>query len=89
MDDLHDALQSYYKVTRIRFVDAICLQVVDDHLICSQSSPLKKLSPTLVSSFSDEELERLACESRNTKSRRMELQKELSTLEQGARVLSA
>ena len=38
--DLHDTLDVYYKVTRKRIVDGVCLQAVDYFLISNKEGPL-------------------------------------------------
>ena len=38
IQDLHDTLKPYYKVARKRFVDAVCLQVVDHFLVSGEAS---------------------------------------------------
>ncbi|KLJ11831.1 hypothetical protein EMPG_13014 [Blastomyces silverae] len=50
--DLHDILKSYYKVARKRFVDSVCMQAVDYHLITGPQTPLKQFSPAFVQSLS-------------------------------------
>lgn len=38
--DLHDILRSYYKVARKRFVDNVCMQAADYHLVTGPDTPI-------------------------------------------------
>ena len=62
VQDLHDILFSYYKVARKRFVDSVCMQAVDHHLINGVETSLALFSPTFVSSLNMEQLELIAGE---------------------------
>jgi hypothetical protein len=63
-EEVHDILLSYYKVSRKRFVDAVCQQVIDHFLISGGSngdgrdrSPLQIFDPDLVMGLDDATLE--------------------------------
>ncbi|KAJ0100709.1 hypothetical protein J7T55_008970 [Diaporthe amygdali] len=59
-EDILDTLTSYYKVSRKRFVDAICQQVVNHFLLEGDQGPLKILGPDLINSLEPQELEFIA-----------------------------
>ncbi|OMP85166.1 Interferon-induced GTP-binding protein Mx [Diplodia seriata] len=71
-DEAKVGLEAYYKVARKTFVDNVCRQVVERHIL-SQLPNI--LSPTVVSEFSDEALVRIASEPQTQKERRARLQK--------------
>ena len=85
--DLHDILQSYYKVARKRFVDVVCMQAADWHLIHGPDTPIKVFFPTFVSELSDEQLERIAGEDAMTQRRRVQLKRDIENLEKGMKIL--
>ncbi|KAK6591852.1 interferon-induced gtp-binding protein mx2 [Botrytis cinerea] len=85
--DLHDILQAYYKVSRKRFVDAICLQAVDHFLISSKEGPLWLFSPQLIGNMTDSELRKIAGESDQTITRRDRLREEIANLNAGQKIL--
>ena len=45
IQDLHDILQTYYKVARKRFVDSLRMQAADYHLTTGPYTPLKLFPP--------------------------------------------
>ena len=45
IQDLHDILCAYYKVARKRFVDNVCMQGADYHLIAGPDTPLHNNTP--------------------------------------------
>ncbi|KAI0126991.1 vacuolar sorting protein VPS1, dynamin [Xylariales sp. AK1849] len=87
IQDLHDTLKSYYKVARKRFVDAICLQVVDHFLVSGITSPLWVFSPHFIGKMSDAELQLIAGDEDEIVSRRNMLETELGSLKAGERIL--
>ena len=87
VQDIHDILQSYYKVARKRFVDNICMQGAVHCLITGPNTPLKMFSPTFVNSMTPEQLEEVAGEDFATKRRRAQLKKEKEDLEAGKKIL--
>jgi hypothetical protein len=89
VQEMHDIVKSYYKVARKRVVDNIIMQVVDYHLISGPSSPLRVLSPFLISQMSDPELEQIAGEDELTKVERDELQKTIAELQKGKKILQS
>ena len=85
--DIHDVLQSYYKVACKRFKDYSCMQV-DYHLATGPDTPLKLFSPSFVSGLSPEQLEEIAGEDSSLKRTRKYLDKKIKDLEAGKRVLT-
>lgn len=86
-EDVHDILESYYKVSRKRFVDAICQQAIDHFLLDGSGSPLKVLNPELISKMTDTQLDMIAGEDSNTKRERERLGSEIQGLEAAMRVV--
>lgn len=87
IQDLHDILQSYYKVARKRFVDALRMQAVDRFLISGPDTPLTLFSPAFVAKLTEEELEEAAGEDRQVKRQRLGLEKETRDLEEAMKIL--
>ncbi|KAJ5116023.1 hypothetical protein N7456_000371 [Penicillium angulare] len=87
-NDIHDILQSYYKVARKRFVDAVCMQAADYHLVTGPMAPMNLLSVSWVNSLSNEKLAEIAGEDPKTQRKRRQLLKEVNDLEAGRKVLS-
>ncbi|OJD27445.1 hypothetical protein ACJ73_01154 [Blastomyces percursus] len=79
--DLHDILKSYCKVARKRFVDSVCSEAVDYHLITCRQTPLKQFSPAFVQDLSAEQLDEIAGKDPKLKRKRVQLRKEISELE--------
>lgn len=86
IDDLHDILKSYYKVARKRFVDTVCMQAADSHLVTGPDSPTKVFSPTFVGALTPEQLEAIAGEDLLTKRKRVELNRKIENLELGKKI---
>lgn len=87
IQDLHDILQSYYKVARKRFVDALRMQAVDRFLITGPDTPLTLFSPPFVSKLTKEQLEEAAGEDHQVKRKRLDLEKETRDLEEAMTIL--
>lgn len=87
IQDIHDILDSYYRVGRKRFVDTICMQATDYHLLTGPRSPLRVFDIEFVSTLSDGELDAVAGECLSTKERRATIEKEIDALEQGKKSL--
>ncbi|KAJ5459231.1 Dynamin [Penicillium desertorum] len=85
--DIHDILDSYYKVARKRFLDNVCMQAADHYLVTGPEAPMKLFSPSWVNDLSNERLEEIVGEGRALKRRRRQLQKEIEDLEAGKAVL--
>lgn len=76
-EDIFDILESYYKIARVRFVDAICQQVVSRLLLDDDESPLKVLCPELIAKLTDDQLEHIAGEDNASRIERMRLDEEI------------
>ncbi|KAJ5766597.1 Dynamin [Penicillium nucicola] len=85
--DLHDILEAYYKVARKRFLDNVCMQGADHFLVNGQEAPMKLFSPSWVNSLSDQLLEEIAGEDNKINRRRVQLQKEITDLEAGRKIV--
>ncbi|KAL9093955.1 MAG: hypothetical protein Q9165_003878 [Trypethelium subeluteriae] len=85
--EMHDILHSYYKVARKRFVDNVCMQAVDHHLISGPDSPLELFNSDFVTDLSEQELEDIAGEDEELKRQRRQLEKEIKDLEAGRKIL--
>ena len=85
--EIHDILKSYYKVARKRFVDNLCMQVADFHLITGPDTPLGLFSPQFVGQLSEEQLAEIAGEDAGLKRRRASLKKAIKNLEEGKKIL--
>lgn len=82
VNEIHDVLQSYYKVARKRFVDCVALQVIERHFL-GPSGPIRSFSPSFVGSLSREELRAIAGEEQTIIEKRKNLTAKLERL-QGA-----
>ncbi|KAJ5907937.1 Dynamin [Penicillium taxi] len=78
-------LNAYYKVARKSFVDNICRQVVERHIL---KTLVNVFDPTTVSGYSDEELLQLAAETPETIRRRTKVLELQSALESSLKELS-
>ncbi|KAE8356356.1 P-loop containing nucleoside triphosphate hydrolase protein [Aspergillus coremiiformis] len=87
VQDIHDILQSYYKVARKRFVDNICIQAADYYLVTGPETPMKLFSPSFVNRLSEAELDEIAGEDASVQRRRSNLRKEIRELEEGRKNL--
>lgn len=87
IQDIHDILESYYKVAQKRFVDTVCMQGSDHYLLTGDASPLRVFGTVFVSHLSDSELERIAGENTARKCRRKKLREEIMALEKGRELL--
>ncbi|CRG85853.1 Interferon-induced GTP-binding protein Mx [Talaromyces islandicus] len=87
IQDIHDILHSYYKVARKRFVDSVCMQAVDYHLVTGPRTPMALFSPYLVHSFSKEQLEEIAGEETALRRKRRQLRKEVQDLQKAKKIL--
>lgn len=88
VQDLQDILQSYYKVARKRFVDTVCMQGTEYHIISGSRTPLKLFSPAFVGTMNAEQLAEVAGEDAAVVRRRTRLKKEIEDLEKGKKILT-
>jgi hypothetical protein len=79
--DIHDILKSYYKVSRKRFVEIVCRMAVEHFLLDGRGSPLKVLTPELIATMSDSQLDMIAGEDGTTKRERERLCSGIEDLE--------
>ena len=79
-------LEAYYKVVRKTFVDNVCKQVVERHLLKNLPDIF---SPQSVAGYTDEELERIAGERPEVVEKRKRLYEELENLKAGLKDLRA
>jgi len=86
-EDIVDALSSYYKVSRKRFVDSICQQVVNHFLLDDNGSPVKILCSDFIMSLDDDQLDAIAGEDAATKQQRQVLEREAESLDAALKVL--
>jgi hypothetical protein len=86
-EDIHDILKSYYKVSRKRFVDVVCRQVIEHFLLDGHCSPLKVLTPELITTMTDEQLDMIAGEDAATRRERKHIESEIQLLEAAMKVL--
>lgn len=77
-------LNAYYKVARKTFVDNVCVQVVERHLL---RILVNIFSPEMVIGLSEEELHQIGGESETIRERRKELQTLQNSLSNGLRDL--
>ena len=87
IQDIHDTLQSYYKVARKRFVDNVCRHATDYHLLKGDDSPLQLLCPDLINTLTDTQLEEIGGEDIPQKRLRAMLKKQKEDLEAGRKIL--
>jgi hypothetical protein len=87
VQDIHDILQSYYKVARKRFVDSICMQATDYHLVTGPETPMGLFSPSFVGSLSKEQLEDIAGEEGALERKRRQLDKKIKDLQEARKIL--
>ena len=86
-EDILDILVSYYKVARKRSVDAICMYVIDHHLLEGDQSPLKMFTPELMMELDAVQLESIAGEKLETRELRSRLEAEIESLQKATEVL--
>lgn len=80
VNDIHDILKAYYNVAMKRFTDNVIVQVVE-RLYLGSDGPVKHISPELVGSLSDTELQDIAAESYTTAATRNDISYRLGRLE--------
>jgi hypothetical protein len=88
VQDIHDILRSYYKVTRKTIVDCIGKHSAVHYLLRYEDNPLALFSPTFVSELSPIELEEIAGEAPAVKRTRAQLTKEITSLTEAIKILA-
>lgn len=86
-EDIHDILKSHYEISRKRFVDTICQQVIDHDLLHGEASPLHIFGPELILGMDDVRLEMIAGEDSMTRGQREKLTTEMQSLDAALKVL--
>ncbi|KAG8421726.1 hypothetical protein J3458_003576 [Metarhizium acridum] len=86
-EDIHDILQSYYKVARERFVDNVYRHAVDHCLLTGPMSPLLLFTEKWVLSLDEEKLNCIAGESRSVREKREQLRKKVQDLQSALKIL--
>ena len=84
---LHDVLQSFYKVSRKRFVDVVYLQAINHFLLWSRESPLQIFTTKMVFDLSADQLDMIAGEDTSVKERREKLDREIKNYREALKVL--
>ncbi|KAF2670865.1 dynamin GTPase [Microthyrium microscopicum] len=88
VQEVHDILESYYKVARKRFTDNLCMQAADYYLVTGPESPLRLFSPEFVAGLKEDQLMEIAGEDNALRRKRKALVKKILDLEAGKKVLS-
>jgi hypothetical protein len=86
-EDILDVPTGYYKVSRERFIDNICAQVIGHFPLEGDESPLKVFNTNLVLGLDDDQLELIAGEDSETKNKHSELDTEIKNLEAAMKIL--
>lgn len=87
VQDLHSILCAYYNIASMRFIDAVCMQGTDYHLLSGKGIPLRIFSSLFVASLSNEQLQRIAGEDQISIRKRKALNRQIKALEEGKRLL--
>ncbi|KAJ5175445.1 uncharacterized protein N7482_001322 [Penicillium canariense] len=87
VQDIHDILKSYYKVAQKRFIDNMCMQAANYHLVTGPAAPMTLFSPSWVYRLSPEQLEQMAGEEISIRRKRHRLQKQVKDLEMGRKIV--
>lgn len=88
IEEIHDILKSYYKVSRKTFVDNVCKQATNHFLLHSGNGPLRLFSPTFVNRLSNVELEEIAGEAPPLRRSRVQLKREVVSLREAMKILA-
>lgn len=86
-DEIHDALESYYKVAAERFLDNLYMQAVDYCLMNGNDTPLKVFSQEWVIGLSSDQLEMLVGDSHKTRAQRDTLKRRREDLAKAMKIL--
>lgn len=84
---IHNVLQAYYDLARSRFVDVVCQQGIDYHLLYAKDGPLAVLSDGVVLGMTAEQLELIAGEESDVREERERVSKEIESLTQALKIL--
>ncbi|KAL8676121.1 MAG: hypothetical protein Q9186_007332 [Xanthomendoza sp. 1 TL-2023] len=86
---LQDILEAYYNVARKRFVDNVCMQAADHHLMRGPNAAVKVLTPAFIHDLTKEQLERIAGEDLSKKRKRTDLTRQVENLTKARNLLVA
>jgi len=86
--EIYDYLKSYYKAARTRFIDCVCLQVIERHFL-GEGGSVQVFSPTLVGKMSPEVLQSLAGEELTVVNERRRLAEKLERLEKARSIANS
>lgn len=86
---IHDVLRSFYDISRSRFVDVLCQQVIDHFLLFSNNGPLTILSDSVILKMTPEQLENIAGEDMLSRERREKLAQDIDGLTKALKILKA
>ncbi|RYP50966.1 hypothetical protein DL768_003632 [Monosporascus sp. mg162] len=84
---MHDVLESYYRVSRKRFVDVVVQQAVGHFLLRGPDSPLRIFTTDMVLGLNDEQLEMIAAEDAPVRLYREKLDHDVEKFEEALKVL--
>lgn len=84
--EIFSYLKSYYRVARTRFIDCVCLQVIERHFLGTRGS-VQAFSPALVGRMKEDELQMIAGQDALTVEKRRELTEKLRRLEKARDLL--
>lgn len=83
-----DTIHSYYNVARTRFVDNLCMQAVDHHLVAGPESPLRVFSPSWVAKLSAEQLDRIAGGDHSVRRKPVQFVADVETFERARKIIA-
>lgn len=86
-EQIHDILQSYYDVSLKRFVDVVFQQSIEHHLLTGEESPVRILSPELVMTLNDDQLDMIAGEDASVRAQRAKLERDIEDFNEALKVL--
>ncbi|KAI8961628.1 P-loop containing nucleoside triphosphate hydrolase protein [Daldinia sp. FL1419] len=84
---IHDLLKSYYKLSRKRFVDVVCQQAINHHLLQGEDSPLHIFTTQMVLDLNETQLDMIAAEDAPVKVLREKLGRDIESFERALKVL--
>ncbi|KAF7564066.1 hypothetical protein G7046_g50 [Stylonectria norvegica] len=85
--EIHNVLQTFYDISRSRFVDVICQQVIDHFLLHADDSPLMVFSSSAVMEMSSDQLATIAGEDTISRNRREKLTRDIDDLSKALKIL--
>ena len=86
-ESMHDVLQSFYKVSRKRFVDVVYQQAINHFLLWGHESPLHIFTTEMVLGLNSDQLDMIAGEDAPVKEIRAKLDRDIENFSQALKVL--